>query len=208
MFTNQRKIQSVLFLGLALLISGCGGTAASGPTFDGKEYVVVDAGDLVFAASSVTGSGSFVFNAPLAEVGSKTSFRVSFTLEDTGSLSLVSNGTVTLTEGVALKVTRAGTALNVLLTAAGTTTDVSAKFAGVDASAAQVFQVDIHNDETPAHILVWDSGVTSFADSNARLNSEDTGFEAPGKGSSTYWGVTLVKAAITGATLSTAKFVE
>lgn len=76
---------------------------------------------------------------------------------------------------------------------------------GVDAAGAITIGVDVHNDESPAHVLVW-SG-SDFAEDAAAFNSEGDG-AAPGQGSATFWGLKLAKANVTAATIGDAKFSE
>ncbi len=209
MFTQSITISAIIFL-ISASITGCGGgKTTTSNKFDGKEYVPVDAGDLSRSESSISGSGSFVFNTPLTESDSKDSYRITFTLQEGGSLNLVAHSTNTLTNGAGLKFTRSGSALVVSIETPGGSTNVSDKFktgSGVDASKELTFQIDNHGEEL-AHIVAWDSSIASPDKTNARFNSEDDG-QAKGRGAGTYWGILLSKAGITSAQLSSAKFIE
>lgn len=201
------------FLGVFLILpflASCGGKNDNKNlnSLSGSEYVVVDAGNLTFGAESISGSGSIVFNSPLSEIGSKNSYRLTLTIEDGGTITLVSNATNRLEGGVGVNFARSGETLNVSIVAGGGATDVSTKFVGVKASDPLTFQVDVHNDESPAHLLMWDGNISSFTQENARLNSEEAGLESPGKGTGTFWGVVLKKATVTQAALSGPKFIE
>jgi hypothetical protein len=204
---NKRFALVSIVVGVSLL-SGCGSDSGTASVLNGTEYIVVSAGDMTRTATTLSGSGSVVIKAPLSELASKNSYRLTFTLQDGGTVSLVTNSTTSLTGGVTLKFTRTGTTLGATLLAGSGSTDVSGQFTGVDASSTLTYQVDVHNDESPSHILLWDSTVTSFTEAAARLNSEDAGLNTPGQGTGTYWGLVLSKATVTEAVLSAAKFVE
>ena len=191
-------------LSLAVVLGGCGGGTISGDSFDGKVYSVVNAGTLTFSTTEITGTGSLVFASPLT--ATENSFRPSFTLQDGGKLKLTLYGSNTLTTGISVEFSRNGSVLSVSLKTDSQNQDVSSKFTGIDASTTMTFQVDAHNGESPAHILIWDSSITNFAEDNALLNSEDSGFNAPGKGTGTFWGLTLESATVTAVTLGAAKF--
>ncbi len=206
--TIQTSLKSLAVLGLLCVLNACGSSSTTSPTFNSVEYVVVNAGTLSATPTNLSGAGSLVFKAPLSQVGSKNSYRVTFTLQDTGSVTLVANSTVALASGVSVKFTRSGNTLNASLITTGGTTDISSRFTGVDASTALTYQVDVHNDESPAHVLLWDSAETSFTTAAARVNSENSGLNALGQGTGTYWGLVLDKATVTAAVLSTAKFSE
>ncbi len=207
-YTKRNRFLSVLFT--SVLLAGCGGKSDNKElnSLSGAEYVVVDAGDLVFGSDSISGSGSVVFNSPLSEIGSKNSYRLTITLQDGGSATLVTNSTNSLQGGVGVNFTRSADTLDVSISAGGGTTSVSSKFVGVKASLPLTFQVDVHNDESPAHLLFWDGDIANFTEENVLLNSEEAGFESPGKGSGTFWGVVLKKATVTQAALSGPKFTE
>lgn len=191
------------------LLFGCSGRTGNTATetLGGQKYIVVTPGDLAKSDANLTGTGSIVFNTPLSETASKNSYRLFFTLQDGGDLSLIANSTNKLQSGVSVKFSRNGAVLKVELLAVDKTTDVSAQFATLNAADKLGFQIDVHNDESPAHILVWSTN-TTFEDSTALLNSEGAGLEAPGQGAGAFWGVSLTKASLTEAVPSAAKFSE
>lgn len=191
-----------------IVLGACGGDDDNGSTtlsLDGAGYVVITPGSLQHNSDNVAGSGSIVFNDPLSGIDSKHSYALSFTIEDGGSLTLGSHATNQLASGVNVVLSRSGPALSATIQAEGGQTDISAAFAGIDASGPINVQIDIHNDEAPAHILIWTG--TSFDEADAVFNSEEDG-DAPGNGSDNFWGLILQNAVVTTAEVGDAKFVE
>lgn len=204
-FKLTRSILLTLFA--ISLFSACGNdNGTTTLSLNGAEYVVVTEGTLQNSSSSITGTGSLVFNDPLDAIPSKHSFTLSFTLEEGGSVTLVSHATDSLQNGINVLFARNGTTLTVTLTAAGSNNDVSSAFTTVDASGTVTLQFDVHNDEEPAHLLAWTGD--EFHEEDAIFNSEEGGSETPGNGSGTYWGLILAKATVETAAVGEAKFHE
>ncbi len=169
-----------------------------------KSYYLVDAGTLERTDSQIKGTGSVVFVSPLDGLDAKTNYNLTFTLEDGGSVELVAHSDSTLSKGVSVVLSRAGSVLNAKLKADGTETETKV-LGGITASGVAKISIDVHNDENPSHILIWDGAGDAFAEDDALLNSEA---ETPGQGKSTAWGLVLTKATLTAATLAEPKFVE
>ena len=113
----------------------------------------------------------------------------------------------TIDEGVALTFSRKGKVLSATLAASGKTVDVSKNFSALDASAEVSVLVDVHNGETPAHVLAWKGDTASPSEQNALFNSEKAGDgESAGNGKGTFWGLALSKAIVKNAAASDAKF--
>ncbi len=195
----------LLTFGAAACSAGNGETAG---TADGRlgtnAYVVADAGDLQRADTHLKGSGAVAFKQPLGELGSKKSYDLAFTLDDGGSVTLITQADQKLENGVVLVFTRVGAGLSVALGAAGQIGEAK-PLDGVDAASALRIVVDVHNDESPAHVLVWADA--EFGEEKAVFNSEEDG-PTPGQGTGTFWGLRLAKAQVTTAVLGDPKFVE
>ena len=175
-------------------------------TLGGKTYYVVDSGDLERSENSIKGAGSLVFSSPLAQISSKDDFLLKFTLQDSGSVELVTHSDGSLAHGVSVLLTREGTALNAVLKAKGAETAPKA-LGDIDAARNVALAIDVHNDEDPAHILIWNTDKDAFNEGDAVLNSENDE-AAPGQGSGTAWGLILQKATLTEAVVADPKFVE
>jgi hypothetical protein len=192
---------------LVVALSACNGDDGNTVTYslDGAGYVVITSGTLQHNSTNVSGSGSIVFNDPLPGIASKSSFELSFTIQDGGSLTLGGYSSNQLANGVNVVMSRSGATLSVVLEAEGNQNDVSALFTGIDASGTIGVQIDIHNDETPAHILAWNG--QDFDEAAAIFNSENDG-DTPGNGAGSFWGLILEDAVVSTAAAGDAKFVE
>lgn len=187
-------------LACALLVAGCGKTSdpATSPI---DAFQVVNQGTLTTSTASLSGTGSVVFVNPLAGTTAKSSFRLTFSLaNDTSSLQLTANANAQLQNGALVSIVRNGAALKV--GSLGNEQTVP----GVDASQTVTLQIDVHNDETPAHVQVWKADVTTFTTPNATPNIDSTDPNAVPHGTGgTAWGLLLNNATVTGALASAAK---
>jgi len=189
---------------------GCGGGSGvgAGGRAEGKlgtaAYVVVNAGDLQRSDALLKGSGSVAFKDPIGVISSKKDYVLSFSLDDGGSLALVAHGDEHLQNGIEVTLSRAAGTLTATLSSGGKSAAPKV-LGGVNAATAMTINVDVHNDESPAHILIW-SG-SDFAEDKALLNSEEDG-ATPGQGRATYWGLLLTKASVTAASVIEPNFFE
>jgi hypothetical protein len=159
---------------------------------------------LSFSSGTINGTGSALAVGELAtETSSGKNISVAFSLSDAGSLTLKTFSKPDLSGGVDIKLSRAGTKLE-LKFVKGATESSAKELVGIDASSEVKLIVDVHNDEDPAHILVW-NGSGTFALETPLLNSEDDDVKPSGQGSDKYWGVTLANAKLTQAVLSEPK---
>jgi hypothetical protein len=197
---------------LMSLFIGCGGSDNGGSddattfTFGSKDYVIVEQSTLTTKDTAIEGSGSLIAKDPLAAVASGNHFHLVGTLKDSSTLTLSANGTESNASGIQLKFMNEANALKVSMEFGGKSVDLTDKFAGKDASSIS-YHFDIHNDETPAHILIWDGSVTDFSEETALFNSED-GPAAPGNGTGAFWGVILNDSKVTKLAVGDAEFEE
>jgi hypothetical protein len=182
-------MRQALVLSIGLVVAACGGaskkqdSAHGGGVLDGKAYVR-------------TADGAYVFKDPLGEVGSNKGYRLTFTAEDGGSVTLVSHADRALAGGLALTFRRSGAELAFSMTAGETTTEPKT-LAGVDVAGAVSLAVDVHNEESPAHVVVWTAAQEEPSLENALYESERDG-DAPGNGTDALWGLRFEKATVTG----------
>ncbi len=175
-------------------------------SFGGKTYYLVDAGDLKASEASISGSGSIVFASPLAEISSKDAYTLKFSLQDQGSLELVTHSDGNLDKGMSIAWSRSGTELTTRLKTSDSQSEAKV-LEGISAAEDIELITDVHNDEEPAHILIWRGDADAFGEEDALVNSED-GLEAPGNGTGTAWGIVLKKGTLALASLGDPKFVE
>jgi hypothetical protein len=175
-------------------------------SFAEQTYYVLEAGDLEGNGTQLQGSGALVFASPLNAIQSQDNFALEFTLSEGGSLALVTHADGSLSDGLTVQFARAGTELISRLTADGAGTGDNV-LSGVDASGPISLAVDVHNNETPSHVLIWNAVNGSFAENEALYNSEDDA-DAPGVGKGTLWGLVLRNAVVTKVERGEPKFTE
>lgn len=181
-------------------------TALPQGSFAKQTYYVVETGDLEQSETLLEGSGAVVFASPLNAIQSQDNFALEFTLGEGGSLALVTHSDSSLSEGLTVQFERGGKELISRLTADGSGTGDNV-LSGVDASGPISLAVDVHNNETPTHVLIWNAVNGSYAEDEALYNSEEAG-DSPGVGKGTLWGLVLRNAAITKVERGEPKFSE
>ncbi|KYG66175.1 hypothetical protein AZI86_03700 [Bdellovibrio bacteriovorus] len=145
----------------------------------------------------------------LKDISSGANFEVTFTLADNGSVTVHTFANSALGDGVNIQFTRIASALNVTVSAGTQVQDWSSYFSNVDASQPMTFTFDVHNNERPAHVLVWQGPKNASLNHrntlyNSAEDSVDLGFAgSPGNGTSRYWGISFTDADITNALSST-----
>ncbi|MCA2961689.1 MAG: hypothetical protein IOD12_15680 [Silvanigrellales bacterium] len=193
-------------LGLAVSLPSAFAADAS---FNGEAISTLgDASKLTLTATRASGTGSFVFANKLDAIGEDTSHALSFTLKEGGSLTFVAYADPSLGQGLEFVFTREGRALKSFVRKAGddaSALDFSAELSNVNASRVINLQIDVHDGESPAHLIVWDGLEGDFHDDNALLNTEETG-GSPGNGEGLRRGVVLKDATLLKAVVSKAKF--
>lgn len=209
----MKKIVLLFGVSLSLWMSGCSksdsdnnSAQAIEGSLDGVSYIVADGSGLERSDTQLSGQGKVLFKNPLGEIGSKDDFALEFQLEDGGQLELLTHTDSAGNSGVSAVITREGAVVSIAWSAGGTVSEKKA-LEGIDAAGVIHLAIDIHNDETPSHNLVWDGSGNSFGEEDALSNSEED-FASPGKGSGTFWGLNLSKATVLSASVSAPKFVE
>lgn len=142
----------------------------------------------------------------VSSVSSGANFEVSFTLEDGGRLSISTFADTQLKSGIDFVFTRQGTKLFVFSSAQGQTQEWTSLFNTVDATGALTFSIDVHNNEHPSHILLWEGSKNASMDHtlyNSAEDSLDLNYDnSPGNGFGRNWGFKLEKAQLLKAVLS------
>jgi hypothetical protein len=213
MLNSKNKSSFLRSLAAALclltLTPACGGSSDKGSTggdgtFGGKAYQKVSDEGLSLSDDELKGTGTVLFRDPLGEVAGEKNISLDFSLEDGGSLSLVTYADTSLKNGVNLTFSRRGSSLNATLEVGSQKTDVRTVLSQ-DPFSKITLDIDVHNAETPVHVMVWNRGVTSYTSSNALFDSETSQMQIQGNGTASYWGVALTKASITKAVVTEAK---
>lgn len=215
MFLSQKM--RIVFLVLSFVttpfVVSCGGDSSSenSPSKEGNigstPFLLISDSGLSLADSVLKGSGSAVAKNPLGEIKDDKNIAVTFALEEGGALSVKAFGSKTNEGAVTFTFTRKEKVLSAKFEAAGKSVDVSKNFVALDASSDVSLLIDVHNGETPAHVLAWKGDIEKPDDTNALFNSEKAGDgESPGNGTGTFWGLTISKAVVKKAATGEAKF--
>jgi hypothetical protein len=144
-----------------------------------------DPSGLAMNWNKISGSGSFVFQKMLDSIGTDTSHALSFSLKEGGQLNFVTYSEPSLQQGISFVFSREGNFLKALIVKNGelnTAIDVSSELANVNATRVINLQIDVHNEEAPAHILIWDGLESKFSEDSALVNSEEISGGSPGNG--------------------------
>lgn len=197
----------------AVVLTGCGKDSdnnENGTQWGGIEYTYLDQGDLKVENDTLQGTGTILFKQPLSGGNdSGHNLNLNFSLSPDSSLIVNTYANNQLQEGIQLVFSvSADGKLSVLLKHGDSATDVSGSFMEVDVTKPVSLSIDVHNNEDPTHILVWNGDETDFSEEKALLNSEEEGNDVPGKGKDAFWGLTLHKAQVSKTELSDAKFGE
>lgn len=197
--------------------ASCGGDdgSPSDPSREGQvgstTFVLQGDGSVSFVDGLVSGTGRIAAKQPLGELASSKNFSLTFSLEDGGSLALAGYSKATLDGGVILKFERTGAAVTATLAVGDVKLDLSPVLTNVDATREIGVTLDIHNNETPAHVIVWTSDIKDPNESNPVYESErdeSSRGAVPGNGQGSYWGLELAKARVAKAEVGEPKFDE
>jgi hypothetical protein len=198
-------------------VMSCGGDddSSADPAKEGlvgsTTFVRQGEATVAFADGFVSGTGKVAAKQPLGDLASEKNFSLAFTLEDGGSLALVGYAKDTLEGGVVMKFERTGAAVKATLSVADQSIDLSPVFTNVNATNEIGVTIDIHNGETPAHVIAWTADIANPDKSNPVYESEGdepSRGAVPGNGQGTFWGLELAKAKVTRADVGEAKFEE
>jgi hypothetical protein len=142
----------------------------------------------------------------LSGTDSGNSYAVTGVLGTNSSLALSSNATNKNVDGLNIIFRNTSGKLVVTAELGTEIVDISSSFDGQDVNNLNYF-VDIHNDETPAHVLVWSATSSEITEESALFNSEEDG-EMPGNGKGSFWGIILDDARVSNAVVSEPRFEE
>lgn len=189
------------WLPAALLLVACGSDYTQ-PTARGRSASLAGGSVTILEGSSISedngtlrGSGRVLVDSSLGETRSASGYTLDFALSDGGSFKLLSHSNTALEDALEISFVRDGNALEVTLSAGGQSEDISRAFASVNASSPVKIQVDVHNDESPAHVMVWNRLATqSFTPATALYNSSNG--RSPGPGGGARWGFEIDRASV------------
>jgi len=198
----QSRALGVMFAAIVISASGCSkkdsdaATCSGGYQLESLCFKGQTNANLVFSSGSLSGTGSAVAVEPLSEkTAGGRNIAISFSIQDGGSFELRTFARNDLSGGIDIKFSRSSGKLNMSFKQ-GETASSAKELEGIDASAEVKLFIDVHNDESPAHVIVW-NGAGSFNKEQSLHNSEDSGAIQPAaQGLDKYWGVALNRATL------------
>lgn len=163
----------------------------------GQSFEILEKDNLTFNDAGATGSGKILaLNSLSNESG--MSFKVSLSLQDNGEVILHTFSDNKLQNSFDISIAREGGKVKFVLSSGGQSIDYS-ELQGITAlNAIENIELtmDVHNNESPAHFILWKSSETTYDENTALLNSADEPKATPGKGSGLFFGLTLKNAAV------------
>ena len=198
-----------LLVASAVSITACGGSDNnddSNPNIDAH-----NSAGLTSIENSISGNGSAIFTSSLGAIDSGAHFTVVAALDIGESFTIHAYSDNQLANGIDLMVTRpANTPTSLEVTLEGS--DISSNFTSVEADHPISIFMDVHNNESPAHVLIWTGeeehhehheGHEEHEHHEGHLEEDDAVFNSEnvavvnGQGAGTFWGLTLVGAEVT-----------
>lgn len=149
------------------------------PKLNGLEYVALEKAALNTAAADVvSGSGTLVFRYPRPDEDSN--YKISFSLEPQGTLTLVANADDKLNGGVRVTFKRGAADKLTLELTPNKNSDITADFPPQNAAGALTFNIDLHGHGHAKFIGIGDVKEFGFT-----------------KVTTKFWGMILNKASVT-----------
>ncbi len=202
-----------VFWGLCwVVLVACGGGNGGNTTISSvkttPDFIIMKDEGLAIKTSSVEGDGEIALEKPLNTSGAN--FKLDFDLFENGSsitVLIFSDSKLDESSAVVIKIERVGTELSGTFTIAGSNPIGFAL--GSLTTSGKTLYVDVHNDEEPSHVIIWDDTTTSFSEDNALFNSEEDdslGVLGQKVGAGKFVGVKLLNASLKGLSIDTPKF--
>jgi hypothetical protein len=192
----------------ALMLSGCAGKNGNKTDetkiLSGNDYIVVSDESLASTADTISGEGEIAFKDPVGAISSNKNFQIDFQLADGSSAELKTYCDKNSSDCVRLGFSRIDNLVS-LSAATGNSEPIEFELDQVNASGLISLSIDVHNTETPAHILVWNQSEQSPSDDNAWFNSDADGAVA-GNGNGMFWGLAIKDAKVSKATIGSPEF--
>jgi hypothetical protein len=163
----------------------------------GIAYDVIENSSLIFDGVKVSGNGKIVALTSV-DKPQGSAFKIALDLEDNGEVTLHTYSDNKLKNGFDISIARQGAKILFTLTSSGKTIDYSEieGIAAINAIETIELSMDVHNNESPAHFILWKSSETTFDENTALLNSADEPKATPGKGSGLFFGLTIKDASV------------
>ena len=171
-------------------------------SLNGYSFTILPDSKIDQIDSGVTGTGKIVFTQPLGEVSSSRNIKITLEIPELTFAELRLYSDKNLERGILIRISRLQ---NVVRIGSITSDNFTNKSIQLEETAAKSISlaIDVHNNETPAHVLAWPASSAAVTDDNALFNS-DADSEMTGNGASNFWGMVLGGAKITNLELNDA----
>jgi hypothetical protein len=201
-------LKPLLLGGLISLAISCGKSnstsADESRTLGDLAYTIKGSNpDLITEPDKLAGTGTIAFLNPMAvSKDSGKHLAINFSLENEGSLKIQVFSDKELNNGLELSFKRSEQELQSILKLNNQETILSKvqDMGQLDASKELKIGVDVHNNEDPSHIIVWNlEAQEEPSEENEIFNSaenEEEEFSLTGQGLGIYWGLQLDKATV------------
>jgi hypothetical protein len=212
----------IFALGLVFL-AACGNGTREAPRglvdLGGTQFRVVNGSCVRDAMNMLSGTCGVISPADLGGVSAGKSFALRFRLIDGGAVTLHAYST-NLQGGVDLRFSRTGNTLKFRGTIGGQSVDHSHRFTNFNAAEEISLQIDVHNNESPSHVIIWGpSAAPGFNVNDKLVDTAKCGLgNNPNDDCSTEWdiasgtgsglGISLESASLISVTVSPPKYVE
>jgi len=158
-----KQISIATIFAMATLM-GCGEEVKEGNAK--KDFDTIEDTDLSLIGKAVEGTGTIRYNTPLSSSSDNINININFRLNEAGAIVLKTHGDETLSNAVSLRFERKNEEL--FLNLGGE----HVEDLEIDATGDIELSIDIHNSETPAHVIVW-NGTSSANPKDAAFNSAE-----------------------------------
>ena len=182
--------------------------------FSGHKFKVLSSNSLRISKTpiqtQVSGSGTLVAFNPVREgVSSSNRYDFRFGLKNSGAVKIKMHGNADLSGAMELEFLNSDNRFNVSLLISSQRVDLSQFFLSQNPTSSLGFSIDLHNGESPAHVLVWALDLVSARlPTNALLNTTADKIAVPGEGTGAFWGVELVNSELTSAGVGSPNFIH
>ncbi len=193
-------MKSIQFCALILLLSACGSDllkpqgdiSRSFKALD-QDLILVDIGNLNISSSEISGSGAFVVNDPLAGVDSEAHFKIDAVLNEGALVEFIVFSSAALEDGISFAFRRADNLVSLKITNSFRQASWSDTIRLQDENRVS-FSLDVHNQEQPAHFILWDGLLAGRRVPDLIDSAEDDLNLGNGRGA--FWGMRLENATL------------
>jgi hypothetical protein len=158
-----------------------------------QDLILVDIGNLDVSSSEISGSGAFVVNDPLSGVASEAHFKIDAALREGSLLEFIVFSSSDLKDGISFLFRRSGNLVSLKISNSYRQASWSDTIRLHDEDRVS-FSLDVHNQEQPAHFVLWDGLLAGRRMPDLIDSAEDDLNLGNGRGA--FWGMRLESATV------------